>query len=363
MSNELRLEVERMPHLEEAFNRVDAWFHQDLIDRPPIRFAHHNQQFDSAGEIQQKWTSLQERWFDSEYQVDSFLQGIKGQAFKAETFPVFWPNLGPEIYSAFFGMELTFGEITSWAEPCIEDIEESAQRDKIQFDPENVCYKKLYEMTKIAVEKCRGKSFVGVSSWSPGIDCVAGWREPQELCMDLLTTPDEVHELLKKSIAPLRQIMDPFYELLEANGQPSVSWMGIPSRRRKHISQTDFANMISPEQFRTFCLPYLREEIANFEFNVFHMDGKGVANHLDCLLEEPGLNAIQWVQGVGSDQPVLQWIPLIKKIQAAGKSVIVDLKPDELEEFIRQMDPVGLYLWISADAKDQDDIICRAKRW
>ena len=82
---------------------------------------------------------------------------------------------------------------------------------------------------------------------------------------------------------------------------------------------------------------------------IFHMDGKGVANHLDTLLAEPGIRAIQWVQGVGEDEPILQWIPLIKRIQSAGKSVVVDLKPKELEAFMAQVSPEGIFLCIAAE--------------
>lgn len=58
--------------------------------------------------------------------------------------------------------------------------------------------------------------------------------------------------------------------------------------------------------------------------NIFHMDGKGVAHHMDAILELPNVQAIQWVQGVADDMPIMQWTPLIQKIQAAGKSVVVD---------------------------------------
>lgn len=64
------------------------------------------------------------------------------------------------------------------------------------------------------------------------------------------------------------------------------------------------------------------------------MDGKDVAKHIDSIFEVPQINAIQLVQGLGLDKPIMQWVPLIKKIQAAGKSVIVDLDKTELESFI-----------------------------
>ena len=62
--------------------------------------------------------------------------------------------------------------------------------------------------------------------------------------------------------------------------------------------------------------------------NIFHLDGKGVARHLDEILNVPEIQAIQWVQGAGADQPILPWLPLIKKIQTAGKGVVVTPERD-----------------------------------
>jgi hypothetical protein len=53
----------------------------------------------------------------------------------------------------------------------------------------------------------------------------------------------------------------------------------------------------------------------------------------------------------------MQWLPLIKKIQDAGKSVIVDLKMHELDEFIKKVDPTGVMLRIPAEPSEQRDIL------
>ena len=139
--------------------------------------------------------------------------------------------------------------------------------------------------------------------------------------------------------------------------------MGLPSYGKMHIPSCDFSAMISPEQFDEFDLPIIQEEIKPMTHNVFHVDGKGVANHIDRILAMPEINAIQWVQGMGDDLPIMQWVPFIRKIQAAGKSVVVDLHLDELESFISEMDPKGLLLCIAADEKIQPDIIKRIEKW
>ncbi len=59
----------------------------------------------------------------------------------------------------------------------------------------------------------------------------------------------------------------------------------------------------------------------------------------------------------------MQWVPFIKKIQAAGKSVIVDLKPSELDGFMKEVDPKGIFLWIAAEQKFQPDILLKVEKW
>jgi hypothetical protein len=97
--------------------------------------------------------------------------------------------------------------------------------------------------------------------------------------------------------------------------------------------------------------------------NIFHVDGKGMLRHLDHILSIPQIQALQWVQGVGDDLPILQWLPVIKRIQAAGKGVVVDLRLDELEPFIAAMEPDGLYLCIPAEEDIQPDILKRVEKW
>lgn len=83
-------EIKGMPHLHKAIERVEAWFEQEVIDRPPIRFSKHNVQYEKTNTLNEnRWDTLKDRWFDAEYQVDAFIKSIEGQTFPAETFPVF----------------------------------------------------------------------------------------------------------------------------------------------------------------------------------------------------------------------------------------------------------------------------------
>ncbi len=80
--------------------RFEAWFHQAVIDHAPVRFYKHNAQFEAGDPLDRsRWNSLEARWFDTQYQIESFEASMAGKCFPAETFPVFFPNLGPSLYS------------------------------------------------------------------------------------------------------------------------------------------------------------------------------------------------------------------------------------------------------------------------
>ncbi len=349
------------PDFAQAMQRIDAWFSQAVIDRPPIRFAAHNAEYHAARVLQgRRWPDLKSRWFDAEFQVEFFIESIKGETFLAETFPVFWPNLGPEVYSAFYGGDLIFEETTSY---YVANLKNWHDVDRLQFDMQNPYFKKLEEMTYLALQACEDKFLVGYSDLHPGVDCAAAWRDPQQFCMDLLLHPKEAKALIEKASADFIKIFDHFDKILKDHGQLSVTWMGIPSFGKLHIPSCDFSSLLSTQLYVEFCLPVTLAEITHMTHNIFHIDGKQVAKNLDYWLELPEIQAFQYVQGVGDDQPIMQWLPQLKKIQNAGKSLVIDLQLHELEPFMQEMKREGILLCLAAAPELQPEIIKRVEKW
>ncbi len=354
------IELATMPDFEQAMDRVYAWYEQEIVDRPPVRFSRHNALYAEADALaQSRYPTRKDWWYDEDYQIERFLDQIKGKQFLAETFPIFWPNLGPNVFAGCYGSQLEFGEVTSWAEPILDDYSQP-----IVLDWQSEYLRKLDSLTRKALAICSGQFLVGYTDLHPGIDWLAALRGSQQLCLDLYDEPDAVKAALQTGTTDFLRFFTHFDTMLKAHDQLSVSWMGIPSFGTMHIPSCDFATMISRDQFREFVLPVLVEETAAMTHNVFHMDGKGVARHLEAVLELPNTQAIQWVQGVGNDQPILQWVPLIRQMLEAGKSVVVDLSLDELEDFVAAVPPEGIFLCLPSDGEEQERaILKRVARW
>jgi hypothetical protein len=356
-------ELENMPGFGKAMQRVYAWYEFEIIDRVPIRFMAHNDFLESETDALYQMTPSERKnwWFDAELQVDNYVKSIEDQTFHAETFPVYFPNLGPDVYAGFYGAELEFGAVTSWSVPLVQEWDDI---NKLALGLNNVYFKKLEELTQCALDRCEGKFMVGYTDLHPGLDCVAAWRDPQQLCFDMIDSPDQVNNLAGLAIADFETIYDHFDKLLKNAGQLSVSWMGIPSFGRMHIPSCDFSTMISPQLFEKFAMPILEREVKTMTHNIFHVDGKGVARHLDTILNVPEVHALQWVQGVGDDLPIMQWASFIKEIQARKVPVIVDLNKEELESFMDEMDPQGLFLWVATqDEEEELEILKRIEKW
>lgn len=204
--NNTTMELTTKKDYNQCLERIEAWFQGEIVDRVPIRFHRHNAEYDVTS--QSSHVSLKDKWLDAEFQVDDFIGSLKNTRFNAETFPVFCPNLGPNVYAAFHGGEQSFEETTSWYHEIVDDYE--ADLSKIKFSKENVYYKKILELMTVALDKCAGDYLVGYTDLHPGMDCALAWRGVNNLCMDLIIDPEHAQQLFNLSTAHFLEVYDEY---------------------------------------------------------------------------------------------------------------------------------------------------------
>jgi hypothetical protein len=346
---------------EQRIARQDAFFENAVIDRPVlhITFPKPNPAYPFPPE--KNFPSVRDQWFDAEYQADLALARVMNTAWYGDALPVAWPNLGPEVFSAFFGMEMEYGPHTSWGIPCLDDWEKA---DRIQFSDANPYLKALQAMTDALLKRGRNLFYTGYTDLHPGGDALAAFRDPINLNTDLLLHPDAVRKMLNRVTDVFLWVFDFWHDRLRRADQPCATWAGIVSTKKWHVPSNDFSCMISKAMFRDFFLPGIARECRHVEANIYHLDGPGALPHLDLLLEIPELNAIQWVCGAGNGRAT-DWIHVYRKCQDAGRGVQIMAAPDEIDTLIETLKPEGVWLHVERvrNQEEADSILGKIAKW
>ena len=87
---------------------------------------------------------------------------------------------------------------------------------------------------------------------------------------------------------------------------------------------------------------------------IFHLDGPDAARHLDALLEIEEIDAIQWVPGDGKP-PARAWLPMLSKVQRAGKGLWVSAPPEDVHAILEELRPEGLMIHVEGTFPSLDE--------
>jgi 5-methyltetrahydrofolate--homocysteine methyltransferase len=204
--------------------------------------------------------------------------------------------------------------------------------------------------------------FMGLPDLNGPTEVLSGLRNPEKMCMDLIMAPEKV-------LTAARQVQDAWYTAWEecsAIASPfgtCSSFMGIWSDIPATDLQSDFSSLISPEMFNEFIYPFVREQAERIPRTVFHLDGPDMIRHLDTLLGDENINAIQWVYGAGGGKAT-DWIDLMRRIQDGGKALFVYCEEDEVLPLADALDARGLMMVVrnGSSEKSARELLSRLGR-
>ncbi len=352
--------IEHIADWEQRVARQDAFWECAVLDRPVVIMTASKPNPAYPWPAEKAYPRPRDRWMDTERVVSSAVASSMNTEFLGDALPTGWPNLGPELFSAFFGMEMDYTMETSWGIPNLEDWEDA---EKLVLSRENFYWKKLLEMTDALLEAGRGKYYTGFTDFHPGGDAVAAFRDPQQLNFDMLEHCDAVKALLARINAEYFKTFDFYHAKFAAADQAMTSWPGIVSSKKWYVPSNDFSCMISREMFDDVFLPGIVEECRHLEAAIYHLDGPDALRHLDSLLGIEELNAIQWVYGAGRGI-ASDWLHVYKRCQAAGKGIQLWIGTNELDTIIENLRPEGVWLGVSVRDRDEADaVLKRVAKW
>ena len=352
------------PDFEKVLQRFEAWWFCEIVDRPLVSIAFPKPEAEQVPvPRKKKYGSLRDQWMDTEYLVECAESRFANTVYYADSLPVAWPNLGPEIFSAFYGCPMEYGETTAWSVPILESWE-PASVENLRLDLDGFYFRKIMEMTDALIEAGKGRFIVGYTDLHPGGDAIAAFRDPQQLCMDMIEHPAEIKALCKRVTDDFFRVYDMFYEKLSSAGMPSTTWLSATCRGKYHVPSNDFSCMISDEMFEDVFLPEIVRECRHMDRCIYHLDGPDALRFLDRLMEIDEIQSIQWVPGAGHDY----WadsIDVYKRIQSAGKAFCVAVPVNDLNRFFELFCPEGVWLTVRgiSDQSTADTALKAIARW
>lgn len=333
--------------------RYDAYWAKENHDRPLMDIR--APQYDYRSVFSEKRENLYDQWMDTEYVVRRERALQESLYFAGEAYPLVCPNLGPDVFGAYFGCGITFGEDTSWASSHVEKLEDI---DVSCIKEDNIWFRKTVELTKAMLDDSSGDYLVGITDIHPGLDGLVSLRGPQELCFDIFEEPELVQKLNFEMCMRFKEVYNRLNDILQEKQQGNSNWMGIYHQQGWYVTSCDFGGMISEEMYQQFVIPELKEEIGFLKHTIFHLDGPGALRQLDSLLELEGLDGIQWVYGAG--QPTAAyWIETLKKIQDAGKMIHIDIVKEDLPVLLEQLRPEGVLYRMNCSTPEEADYLIK----
>lgn len=289
-------------------------------------------------------------WFDPQWRADYLHYTMSVNSYKADILPVANTQLGPGSLAACMGAELEGREDTIWIRD-MEDFDGS-----VRFNKASPWWNLHKDLLRNCVARANGNYMVGMPDLVEGLDVLASLRGPDNVMIDMIMDPDNMLQQLSDINKIYFEVFDELYNIIRVNDEMAFCYFSLWAPGKCSKLQVDLSIMIGEDDFRTFSLPFLREQTEKIDFTLYHLDGVDAIRHLDAVLEMEKLNAVQWTPGYGQPQggdP--QWYDLYKRILAGGKSIMANwVTLDELEPLIDHVGNQGLH--INVDFKNESEI-------
>lgn len=322
------------PDLPRIAKRWEAWwrFEADrpllrigLPDDPAIRWDKGFDLFDRPAD----WVALRSR------QVE------KTRRF-GEELPSARVDIGPVAVAAFLGATVHLGhkEQTTWQDTIIQDW---SAPPSFRIKPRNPWFRRVLELHRALAEDAAGRYLVCFPDMSGGIDGLSNMRGPDRLCMDLYEYRDQVQAAALEVAEATSVAFDAFCDAVISRGAGITQWLGCWSDSPYVVATCDFNALISEKDFIEMCMPSLRHQARRAGRCIFHLDGPSAARHAETLARDDAITAVQFVPGAGTPSAVAK-LPMLRKVQQAGKPVIIACLSAEVEPLCAELDPHGLAL-------------------
>jgi hypothetical protein len=317
--------------------RWEAFWEHGLYDRPLVQVRAPREGVEPTPEVVDPET----QWTDIDFMVRRTVEDLRTTYYGGEAIPWCWNPISAG-YALLFGCRPHFSSATVYVDPAPEGEDGLPVLEGWRESP---YWSWIRDGIQAFARASHGRFFVPVFWGNSAMDILGLVRGPEKFMLDIALNP----EWVKSAVRQMNDILWEMFDELWQFTTPDVTGLegcletcGFWSPGRARTFDADMAYGISNEAFRELILPPMVEWMRTMDHCSWHLDGIGSVRHLDTLLALPEIEAIQWVQGEGPHKAIMQWVPLIRKIQSSGKSIQVICELHEVEPVLAEVSPEGL---------------------
>ncbi len=298
--------------------------------------------------------TVEQLYTDPRALYDSMIRGCERTEFLCECIPGQMLNFGTAGECQYFGCKPNYTQGTIWFDPVLKEPDASLLHyNRSRFDEHKKIVSDLVSLVK-------NDYFVAMNDNCGIIDGLAHLRGTENLLVDMLYEPEFVLEAEKKIIDVWIETQNEYFEVIKENnfGGSSHSWMQLWSPGRHAQIQCDYSVMISPQMYEKFVLPELEMTSAALDRCTYHLDGVEQLRHLDIILSVKTIDNILWTRVAGQPKTSAS-IEALKKIQKAGKGLVLIPDRDEIEFLMRNLSHKGLQLIVGGlkNKEEAEDLV------
>ncbi len=324
-----------------AKQHMDAWWDRESFERPAIRYTYPKEVRVGGSD---HW-HLAKHPDGIDDALDASELDFAATFYGAEDIPRFNVNYGPGIMACVLGATLEFKSQTAWfSRPtALSDIVPVLESAEMNMN--NPWYERLVRVTSVAARRAKGAYQVGMTDLGGVLDILASFLSPRDIFYAMRKKPGIIDACRAIILEKWEKVYNALQAATEAGSgvRGCSAWMNVWCRKHWYPLQCDFAYMLSPALFKRFVLPDIVTQTEHLDYAIYHLDGVGQLPFLDDLLAVPRLTGIQWVPGDG--KPPMgddTWMPVYRKIQAAGKNIEAGTSPELTVKMYHELDGNGL---------------------
>lgn len=335
--------------------RFEALWENEIIDRccVAVKAKKNGSKFDyEKYKRPETHEELVSYYTDVERVLERNIAEFESTYYAGEALPIIYPSWGDSGYALYCNSDFEYTGRTAWYKQTIKD----RNKDEIGFNKNPEIFNNHKKFIQSISKEAKGKFLMAAPDYIGNLDGLINLRGTEDTIMDMMDEPDIIKNEIKIMMDGVKQNGEEFFKIINdsCDGGSAFAWYNTWAKGKHNLVQCDFSAMISPAMFEEFVLPDLTETCQWLDCPVYHFDGQEQIRHLDMILSVKEIKMIQWTNVAGQPSK-FEFIPTLKKIQQAGKGLLLFAEANETEKILSELSPKGLYINCTSEEMTQDE--------